>query len=965
MRAAEMYTTEGIEFLLDEAERLAQQNPRQTRQLTLLCTEWAIALPAPALVPRTLYLRAQTHAIHGEFEAALQLIEQARSAYEDQGRTYDALRTTIGFMNVLTDLSRFQEALDAGQNVLDAIQKHTSVQPSHLTPAPGEAVSADQWQLLTALAHVNRSTALGYLGRYREEADELALAEVIYQRLNLPERIATVSSNRGVNLVYLGLVREALAAFQKAVELRSGSPPSLFQGHTLINIGQAHLLLGNYMESLHTFEQAQALLTMLDAHIDQQINLIHMADAYRVLNLYPEALSMYRDAEQALSATEMKYERAVALWGIGSTLLAQSREAEAHTALTEASTLFAQIGNMSLRVGVLLEIAALQARQGERASALHTAHSALETVTGDVSGNVWPVQQIYAHMRISDLLLPDTVAARPHLEAAEELLTTMALPHLRYRLNQRFGRLHLMEGNDRAAQWRLEQAIQEVEQLRDTLSHEAFRTSFLSDKTAAYEELMLLHLRRNHEESTQEAFAIAERAKSRTLVDRLVGIVAKELDTTLDPESAIRLAMLQADLNAVYSKLLMDDQTGDEAEPHIRAAHVTNLQTYARKVEHEISRIRLRIQTTGNPISGDPFRTSLSAPVIQSQLPGDLALIAYHTIGDEIMAFVFVNGHVRALRNLSSVVCVKRLLQQLHLQWSRLRSVQSLAEHHLPLLEKATQRVLTQLHKELFAPVASLIEQLSANRLDTGTDGQPKLAIVPHGLVHQVPFQALYDGQHYLLERYEISYAPSATVLALCYQRPSRRTEEVLVMGVSEPGIPAVAAEMRAITHYLRSAAVFHNEQATAQTLSDRAGTSSILHLACHGLFRADNPMFSALKLHDRWFTATEMARLDLHGALVVLSACESGRGHVLGGDELLGLARACLGAGASSLIVSHWLVQDDTGAIVMAEFYARLAQGVAPASALRAAQLVLKNSHPHPYHWAPFVFMGNRSRPA
>ena len=94
--------------------------------------------------------------------------------------------------------------------------------------------------------------------------------------------------------------------------------------------------------------------------------------------------------------------------------------------------------------------------------------------------------------------------------------------------------------------------------------------------------------------------------------------------------------------------------------------------------------------------------------------------------------------------------------------------------------------------------------------------------------------------------------------------------------------------------------------------------------------------MYSALKLYDGWLTAAESAQMDLSGALVVLSACESGRGTVLAGDETIGLTRAFLGAGAATLAVSQWLVQDDTGAMLMAEWYARLARGQNPAAALR-----------------------------
>jgi CHAT domain-containing protein len=243
-----------------------------------------------------------------------------------------------------------------------------------------------------------------------------------------------------------------------------------------------------------------------------------------------------------------------------------------------------------------------------------------------------------------------------------------------------------------------------------------------------------------------------------------------------------------------------------------------------------------------------------------------------------------------------------------------------------------------------------------------GASAPGKLVVVPHGLLHQIPFHALFDGERYLLERFEISYAPSARVYSLCQQQtPPRVSEKALVMSVSDPLIPAVTEEARAVARHLPAARVLSDAQATMQALQDASSGCHVVHLACHGLFRSDNPMFSSLKLHDGWLTAADVMKLDLSGALVTLSACESGRNEVFAGDELIGLARAFLGVGASTLVVSLWVVQDEATASLMGKYYERLREGARPAEALRAAQLAIKEEHPHPYYWAPFVLVGKR----
>jgi CHAT domain-containing protein len=278
----------------------------------------------------------------------------------------------------------------------------------------------------------------------------------------------------------------------------------------------------------------------------------------------------------------------------------------------------------------------------------------------------------------------------------------------------------------------------------------------------------------------------------------------------------------------------------------------------------------------------------------------------------------------------------------------------------MALLERSTREVLASLYATLVAPVEGLLEEMGI-QTSYGAGAPGKLVVVPHGLLHQAPFHALFDGEGYLLERFEISYAPSARVSSLCQQRASRRSGRALVMGVADPLIPAAEKEARAVAQHLPGAEVLSDERATSDALRAAASGRPILHLACHGLFRADNPMFSSLKLHDGWLTAADVMRLDLAGALVTLSACESGRNEVFEGDELIGLTRAFLGVGASSLVVSLWLVQDEATALLMEEYYERLRAGTGPAEALRGAQLAIKDEYPHPYYWAPFVVVGQR----
>ena len=933
---AGLLDAEGLKRLLDAADRLVVGDPSKARRLAELGIGTAGVARSPAVVPYATYVLAGTYGMTGDLNEELRLTGDAYDGYLALGMNLEATRTNLGKMGALLELGRYGEALDVGQDVLDVLENKGELS---VEPTPQEA------GLLTAVVEQNRGICYELMGRYEEALEAFAIAEELLATLGMTERLSEVISNRGLVLLRLGRGSEALAAHETAAEILAQAGLALRHAQAVSNIGETHLQLSNYARSLKEFETARRLLASTDALVDKHFVLRKTADAYLALNLHSEALATYREAEVLLRGTGMAHDQAQALWGMGSVLVAHSEFEQAERALDEAAALFEEAGNVPLLSGVMLERASLREARGDREDARTTARRALELVSGDS----WPVQQVYARLRLADMLLPDTAAVEPHLLAARRLADRLALPHLRYRTNERLGHLRRLQGRDEEARTLLEAAVEEIEHSRGAVAQDAMRASFLRDKTAAYEDLLQLYLARDDEANVRRAFAVAERAKSRALVDLLSGVT--ENVSSSDPELDRRLRGLQADLNAAYSGLLGGHDGGREIP-------VSDLHARAVELEGEIGRLRLQAAADSSP--SELFAAFTPPDAIQDGLPPDAALLAYHVAGDEILAFVHARGQVRVARHLGSVAAVQRLLRKLDSQWDRFGAGREFTERHMPLLERSARQVLAALHAELVAPVGSLLEEV-AGPLPDEAGPVRKLAVVPHGPLHRVPFHALFDGERYLIERFEISYAPSATVYALCQERDARGLREALVFGVEDPSIPAAADEARAVSERLPGDGVRVGEEATLAALWSEAPGRDALHLACHGLFRADNPMFSALKLHDGWLLAADAMDLDLDGALVTLSACESGRSEVVGGDEILGLTRAFLGAGAATLAVSLWLVQDETTAELMGDWYERLRDGQRPAAALRAAQLRLKDRYPHPYYWAPFVLIGKR----
>ena len=157
----------------------------------------------------------------------------------------------------------------------------------------------------------------------------------------------------------------------------------------------------------------------------------------------------------------------------------------------------------------------------------------------------------------------------------------------------------------------------------------------------------------------------------------------------------------------------------------------------------------------------------------------------------------------------------------------------------------------------------------------------------------------------------------------------------------------------------------YYEEAATVARFQSEAAQATLVHLATHAQFRPDAPLFSSLTLADGELTAQDLFNQELQASLITLSACETGLGALGGGDELLGLSRACLYAGASSLALSLWQVHDQAGAKLMQTFYTRLLAGETKAAALRQAQLELRHDpdFAHPFNWAAFVLVGDPSQ--
>jgi CHAT domain-containing protein len=402
-----------------------------------------------------------------------------------------------------------------------------------------------------------------------------------------------------------------------------------------------------------------------------------------------------------------------------------------------------------------------------------------------------------------------------------------------------------------------------------------------------------------------------------------------------------RIREMREELNWYYRRLEIEQLQGDDPARE----RVEKLRRQVLAHENELLRAFREIPASQQLAYTFP---PVSVDRIRAALPPDSALAEYFSVKDQFVAAILTRQSLEIVP-LAPVSRVTNLIRMLDFQIGKFHlGGEYIREFEKPLFQ-AIQVHLRSLYIELFSP---LRRRLSCRHL----------VIVPHGPLHYVPFHALFDSERYLIDSYTISYAPSATVFAVCQERAVSATGPPLVMGVPDIQAPFIREEVMAVAQTLPGAQVFLGRDATDAIFRKKGSQSRTIHLATHGTFRQDNPMFSGIRLGETYLSLYDLYQLKVECELFTLSGCATGVNVVASGDELLGLTRGLLYAGARSVLLTLWNVHDLSTAEFMTAFYRHWKDNSSKPMALRAAMLELRDRYPHPYYWAPFALTGRIS---
>ncbi len=966
------YSPELVNALYEQLVVQARVDLRQAERLALAARDVAATLPAGHVTG--VACRAQGHVrfLTGDHVTAIELHRQAAEILDRFGDPVQAARARMNQIQPLTYLGRYEEAFAAANSARTVFAEHDD-------------------QLRVARLDVNLANVYYRQDRFQQALDLYQSAREVLETQGNAQDVAVLLRNMAV--CYASLTEFDLAAktYQQARDLCDASGFPLMVAEADYNVAYLHYLRGEYTRAIALYQTARQLCARLKNDYHMALCDLDLSELYLELNLSQEGATLAEAAYYSFDALGMHYEKAKALAfsAIAASQLGKNRDALMR--FSQTRRLFEREGNRVwpglidfYRALVLFEERRFRPSSRLASTALqHFEETGLQT------------KAALAEILLARLALEAENPATAVLRCSRALsrLENAASPAIEFHAVAVLSSGQEALGQTEEAYASLKRANQILENLRSHILGEAFRIGFLKDKLSVYQRLTAFALKLEPPEVREAVvFDFIERAKSRSLAD-LVSLGAHVLRSHGSPEpqpEEIQIEELRQRMTMAFRQAQREEFRADRDS----VERIRNYREESREYERQLALASgLGIgEDAGSPVRD--YSQLLSAGTlplseVHSNLPPGTAIIEYFECNGRLHAAILHGGNMRVVPLCPQTV-VRSSLNLLHFQLSKYQ----LGEEHLRriyrfenAIQAATQEHLSCLYDELIAPL-----QLPAELRH--------LVIVPHGCLHALPFHALLgrveihsvasdaikpDGkalQHAgtpvrdsLMDRVTVSYAPSASVYTWCCKtriendppghgriRPGNAS---LVLGIADAAAPSIRDEALAVAALLPNSQLYLGNHATREILWEVGPGSRIIHIATHGMFRKDNPMFSSIRLGDAELHPADFYSLRLNARLVTLSGCGTGLNAIIGGDEILGLVRGLLYAGARAVLVSLWDVSDAVTTLFMQTFYQQLQTAPSISQALRATMRSIRAIHPQPYYWAPFILIGDGETPA
>ncbi|MFZ5516326.1 MAG: CHAT domain-containing protein [Candidatus Zhuqueibacterota bacterium] len=554
--------------------------------------------------------------------------------------------------------------------------------------------------------------------------------------------------------------------------------------------------------------------------------------------------------------------------------------------------------------------------------------------------------QCYYEIARTHMLTGRMEAALDTLRLASTLAEQLFIPDVQWRAQRLLGQIYDRQSNLQESISAYTRALEIIEVMRSQIKVEDFKSGFIDDKLVVYHELITLYLKIDQPE---KALEIVERAKSRNFIDMLAN---KDIHFSgaFNEQQFAQGKGLEDELRRVQNEiagLLMKGATVTDPEK----AKLSDLDQQQNELKRQYEAFISQLKTINPELAGMVQVEPLRADSLKAALPDSAMVIEYFYTEDQLFIFGMTQRRVVAHSRPIADKQIMAMVSEFRDAISSQRSVNAIAGG---------------LYDWLILPLEGELTNIN------------HIVIVPHGVLHYLPFAALMDkNQGYLIHNYALSLAPSSMVLQLCLEKGGRFVNadnwmpKIAAFGNpdlnnAQLDLPFAEKEVESVELLYPDVTAYLRGKATETQFIQSSRQSQVVLMSCHGEFDAANPLFSSLLLapdqtNDGRLEAHEIFGLEMDSYLIAMSACETGMASISVGDEVIGLSRSFIYAGASSLLSSLWKVDDLATAVMVKRFFRYLKEGKSRAESLRLAMnFVSSTINAHPAYWAAFNLTGD-----
>ncbi len=884
--------------------------PRKTRNAALALAVLADIIPEIEVKALAYWVMAISNLTEGKTQSAIKNIDKASEIFTSLGKEYQAAQTQVSKLYALALLGNYDEAVECGKEALKIFEKNK------------DELSAGKIE--------NNIGNIYWRREIHDKAEKQFLsARRRFIKINDLTQLTMIEHCLATSFAYQNKFHEAERFYKKALARSVQAEMVVTQAEIEASMGNLSLFRGKFDKALKFLELSRQKYEKLQMPHQSAVAELEMADVYLELNLINEAFEIYERVTETLEQLKMQGEEARARTNFARAAIHLGKNELAFNQLKKSANLYRAEKNSAGKAFVKLIETQLAFSIQDYQRALKLSEKTAEML--NKSGNLryallskWLQGEILIKLKRypeSEIFFKQTLRdaiKQENLFFAQSSQTSL-------------GKLSLKKNEVAAAESHFKKAINLIENLRDPLPAEDFRMAFFADKLLSYQSLAQIYLK---QDKIKEAFQLVERSRSRALAESLSETEQKQNIRSADSAKLFKeLTDLREELNWFYSR-----------SNRASVEESNSLLPETQKRERKINELMRQIKNIDG--KGLYQEESFDLKELQKSLGSERVLLEFVSFEDKISVFVITGKKIEFIENLATEEEISELLEGLHFQFETMRYGEANLGPFAADLKRRTDFYLKKLYQKLFSKLENSI-------------GNLHLVIVPFGRLHYLPFHALFDGESYIIEKREVSYAPSATVLQHCLQKEKGSLKNALLVGFADEKIPFVVEEVKKLKKVMTENLTLIDQKATFNNFKRNAENFDVIHLACHGQFRKDNPMFSSLKLADGFLTVRDIGELKLNAGLVVLSACETGLNKILAGEELLGLTRGFLSAGALSLILTLWTVNDQAAQELIIRLYENLQKGETISESLRNAQCNLIKQNSHPYLWSPFFLTG------